>query len=65
MVRSVHDVARYTKICIKYNSLDIQKTAISGKPLFLEVSDIANFTAHISHYFRCEYTAKFATLPFD
>lgn len=32
MVRSVHEVAIYTKIHIRYNILISQKTAISGNP---------------------------------
>jgi hypothetical protein len=44
MVRSVHEVARYTNIHIGYNVLISRKITISGNPLAPEVLHIATFT---------------------
>lgn len=36
MVRPVHEVARYAKICVSCNVLIFWNTAVSGNPLVLE-----------------------------
>jgi hypothetical protein len=44
MVRSIHEVAMYTKIHIRYNVLISGILTISGNPLVSEVPDMATFT---------------------
>jgi hypothetical protein len=52
MAKSVRDVAKYTKIHIKYNVLISGKTAISRSPLVLLVTDTLTFIIYI--YYKCQ-----------
>lgn len=51
MAKSVHEVAKNTKIHITYNVLISRKTVIFSSPLVLLVTDTLNLMVYI--YYKC------------